>query len=735
MTISKKLLGSVIAILVAAFGVLGWIVNARARDALVAQASQSLEAVRLARGRLIEQDLRRTTGTVRLVADTIFVRQSFLQLPAAIGHPDRLEAARVLIDPLVRNFMSVFEWAGVLLILPDGTIGYSSGTTITAGVDVRTGPLATTGLGTAHARALTADAGAVEMFDFSEPQPVTGPPNAFLSVPVFDAQGRQRLGVLIVRLASAVIDEVVNDPSGLGTTGETYLVGPDRLMRSSSRTSSAPSIMRQRVDTETVRRALDGESGTVQQVDYRGVPVISSFAPLDMAGLQWVIVAEMDLAEILVPARALSQRIALLFGAFSLAAGVLLVVVLRKVVLEPVEELTASARRVQAGDFTQEARVESADELGQLGGAMNTMMRSVGDNVAALRSSRDYLERILNITPIGVGIAVDGILRFSNPHMHKMLGIEIGDVAALRYADPTTREYIVQGVREQGVIRDIQAQAIGRNGEVLDVLGTFCRIDYEGQQGILGWIVDVTTLKRAEQELERRYEQLQQLQTLRDNLTHMIVHDLRGPLSSVMGYLELLEIGGRFGGDDAECLGYARSGAQGMAEMITGLLDVTRLEAGEMPLDRQVGDLVTTAQEASASLSGLMLGRHVEQISDGAVAISYDHDLIRRVIANLLGNALKFTPPSGRIAVVVIRTETGGRVEVRDNGPGIEADALSHIFDKFAQAAAGKARKQYSSGLGLAFCKLAVEAHGGTIDVESSVGRGTTFWFELPAGV
>ena len=247
--------------------------------------------------------------------------------------------------------------------------------------------------------------------------------------------------------------------------------------------------------------------------------------------------------------------------------------------------------------------------------------------------------------------------------------------------------------------------------------------------------IDISEMKALQLDLQLRYEELQRLQNLRDGLVHMIVHDLRSPLTSVMGYLDLLRSELPLSVDDrGTFIGEAYTGAAQMAEMISSLLDIGRLEAGEMPVDRQVADLCDVTAEAVRSLGGLTIGRDVAQLAPaGAVPLHCDAALIRRVVGNLLGNALKFTPASGSITVTVSRSDGRPRVEVADTGPGIPADFLGRVFDKFSQAGEGRSRKRYSTGLGLAFCKLAVEAHGGTIGVSSEVGKGSRFWFELPA--
>jgi PAS domain S-box-containing protein len=249
-----------------------------------------------------------------------------------------------------------------------------------------------------------------------------------------------------------------------------------------------------------------------------------------------------------------------------------------------------------------------------------------------------------------------------------------------------------------------------------------------------GMHIDISAMKSLQADLEQRYEELTRLQGLRDGLVHMIVHDLRSPLTSVLGYIDLLRHDPTATAADREMfIDQAYAGGSQMAEMISSLLDINRLEAGEMPLDRQTVDLGGVLAAAIRSLSGLMVGRTVTQSAPaGPVACSCDAVLIRRVLENLLGNALKFTPASGTIAITVLRAGSQARIEVADNGPGIPDEFIGRLFDKFFQATEGRARKRYSTGLGLAFCKLAVQAHGGRIGVHSEVGVGSRFWFELP---
>ena len=237
-------------------------------------------------------------------------------------------------------------------------------------------------------------------------------------------------------------------------------------------------------------------------------------------------------------------------------------------------------------------------------------------------------------------------------------------------------------------------------------------------------------------ELQRSYDQLRQLEQLRDNLVHMIVHDMRSPLMVVNGYLELLKqlAAAKLNAQELRCLEDSAQSSALLVEMISSLLDVSRMEAREMPVNRTPCDLAGLAHDVVESLRGPAERQQLTVTPPaGAAPAVCDTNLIRRVIANLLGNAVKFTPKGGTITLTVTpATPAGWRVAVADSGPGVAPADQQRIFEKFGQVQARQEGHKYSTGLGLAFCKLAVEAHGGTSGLHSVEGQGSTFWFVLP---
>lgn len=225
---------------------------------------------------------------------------------------------------------------------------------------------------------------------------------------------------------------------------------------------------------------------------------------------------------------------------------------------------------------------------------------------------------------------------------------------------------------------------------------------------------------------------------MRQDLINMIVHDLRGPVGNLINTIEVLPMLFDFSAEPRtkKFLELAKHSGQEVRDLIDSMLDVGRLQGGEVYLQRGMADLNEIIQAVQDQVTPRAQAKKMELIFDPLPEISeiwVDQSMIRRVLINLVDNAIKYTPSQGRISLTPTFNGETLSFAVADNGRGISQDAQARIFNKFS-------RVDHSSnapagvGLGLAFCKLAVEAHGGSIWVESEgvPGRGSTFYFTLP---
>ncbi len=381
----------------------------------------------------------------------------------------------------------------------------------------------------------------------------------------------------------------------------------------------------------------------------------------------------------------------------------------------------------------------------------------------AVRSGRDQMASILASTREGIMlITPDAHVAIANAALHQLCGL------APRMTQNCTVEGFLSGWGQRAsyppdewsaLCEGLDAVMSGRqsfvSGELNEQSAHLRSVEWAAltalssgasSGGALLVLRDITDAKEAER--------------LRQDLTNMIVHDLRSPLSSVMASIELLTrgISGQLNTSQHNVLEIAYASALQMLEMVNTLLDISRLEAGRMPLELQVCAVRPLVDRAAERLISLAQDRQITinvDVAPDLALVRADNELIVRVLQNLLGNALKF---SGRGSTVQVRVfegpwsleiaagnghtpvgENNGEgylpagpavtLAIRDQGIGIALKDQEKIFTKFGQVG----ERRGGTGLGLTFCKLVVETHGGRIWVESMPGEGSTFFFTLPA--
>ncbi|TFG72497.1 MAG: PAS domain S-box protein [Anaerolineales bacterium] len=354
----------------------------------------------------------------------------------------------------------------------------------------------------------------------------------------------------------------------------------------------------------------------------------------------------------------------------------------------------------------------------------------------ACRESEENTRMLIESAPIGIVIVDDhGQIYMINKQALRMfgyshadlLGASIGQLVPDGFRDIHAQQCVDYRSdpheRPMGAGMDLSARR--KNGSTFPVEINLGFIPTNAGLLTMAFIVDVT--------------QKQQIESQRENLMRMMVHDLRSPLSSMLTSLEYLRdiTGEVLLGDPQKLLDIAVNSADKMLKLVNAILDVNRLKSGSMPLVRNVVDLPDIAGEVLDEVAALAIEKNLTLTMDMPSTlppIDVDPSLIMRVIQNLMNNAIKFTPEGGIVHMKAWQYQDDSTclyVSVQDTGPGIPEEIRGRLFEEFVTGL----QTGRGSGLGLAFCKLALETHGQRIWVETEDGQGTTFTFTLPVAV
>ncbi|HEY9854575.1 MAG TPA: ATP-binding protein [Stenomitos sp.] len=308
------------------------------------------------------------------------------------------------------------------------------------------------------------------------------------------------------------------------------------------------------------------------------------------------------------------------------------------------------------------------------------------------------------------------------------------------YVLPLLKDPTGYTARVEALYRD--PTAIGRDeielkdGRVLDRYSAPVVSPQGDYFGRIWCFRDLTERRKLEDTLRDQYAQLQALDRLKNDFVNAMSHDLRIPLTTILGYSEFLEEGtaGPLTPQQSDYVGQIQKSTLRLERMVNDLLDFARMEAGTFHLSLEATDFphkitgIVESMRLQLEEAGLRLEL---EVPPDMPPVCMDPDRIERVMVNLLSNAIKFTPAGGLITVRAQLEGAWVKVEVTDTGEGIAEADLPRLFKRFSQLKSGKQHKG-GTGLGLSISKSIVEAHGGRIGVTSRLGTGSTFWFTLP---
>ncbi|MCP3942502.1 MAG: response regulator [Desulfobacteraceae bacterium] len=585
----------------------------------------------------------------KTLSDSPLQRRKIIQqlfVPGSEDKPTKISGNRDFYDythedrhPFQKNFVDTFGYEDLYLVSEEGDIVYSVKKEKNFGTNLLDGPYAKTALGKAfsHAKSESKDknkflAPAGKSLYFSDFERVGDGIYAYISIPLFDYGKFQ--GAVIYSISIDRLNRILNERSGLGKTGETYLVGQDHLMRSEGYRQpynySIEAVQQGRrnwINTRSVDAALSGKTYIHETTSYLGDEVLSAYAPVSVFGQRWALVTEISQKE------AFARIHQWFFIVIGIALAIVIIIIIigyfvANTIAKPVIDLTRMAEKIAAGDW---------------------------------------------------GISIDN----KNPKSH-----------------------------------DDQNEIIYSQDELARLATSFEQMRYA--------ICDKMN------QIERQNEELKKLDEFKNDLLANTTHELKTPLSGIIGLTESLlgQIPERYN----KTLNNIINSGRRLSNLVNDILDASKLKQKEIrisPKSLNLRQIVDFDISISTSLIGDKPVVLVNDVPD-YLCVAADQHRLQQIFQNLVGNAVKFTD-QGEIRICA-KTIDGDLVEVSvcDTGIGIQAEDQKRIFKAFEQSESAANRSYEGTGLGLSITRQLVKLHGGNIRVESESAKGACFFFTLP---
>ena len=427
-----------------------------------------------------------------------------------------------------------------------------------------------------------------------------------------------------------------------------------------------------------------------------------------------------------------------------------------RLLTDPIVRLTVVARQVANGNLDAKAQVESNDEIGVLAEAFNSMTSRLVETLKGLRASEENYRGIFENAVEGMyQTSFEGRLLNANPALARILGFVSPDelVASLinvrqqLYVYPQERDRFLDLILKQGLILGEEFQFYRKDRQQIwvSINARLVRDEAGAPQFIEGFITDITERKRAEEEIRKLNEELEQRVLDRtaqlkasnkelEAFAYSISHDLRAPLRHIDGFLELLQqkTTARLDEQDRHYMANVSEAARRMGMLVDDLLSFSRMGRNEM--SKMQVDLAELVQDVIQELGPEAEGRDVQWKISPLPWVTGDRAMLRIVLVNLLSNALKFTRSRSQAEIEIGRMpgqETEETIVfVRDNGVGFDMTYADKLFGVFQRL--HRAEEFEGTGIGLANVHRIIARHGGRTWAEGKVGQGATFYFSLP---
>jgi NtrC-family two-component system sensor histidine kinase KinB len=469
-----------------------------------------------------------------------------------------------------------------------------------------------------------------------------------------------------------------------------------------------------------------GTSGSSEFADRAGRAFVGAYAPVPKIGGAVLILQARDEAYL---AASEARRAAAVAIAVVIFGSLLAAAILARLLTAPVLKLTRAAEAVSRGDFETRVDITTGDELQELAETFNAMTARLRQysvlQVDRLIAEQRKTEAILFSIREGIVMADrEGKVRLVNRRAGEMFGLSSdsgleGKNLAEAFPSGALRAALLAAGEKPGESKEVD---LSTETVRLFIRVTASPVVTPGRGAELGTVYalrDVT--------LER------ELEKMKEDFLHYITHDLRNPLGSAIGFLDLLLKGtaGVLNADQQNIVSSVRRSTTRLMGLINNILDIAKMESGRLRLQLKTTSLAGIAGRSIGILEQLAKAKRlsVHLVAVEEFSVQADADMLERVFTNLLGNAIKYTPEGGTITIAL--SDDGGaiRCRVEDTGEGIPPDYLDRVFEKFEQV---QGNRKGGTGLGLTISRFFVEAHLGRLWVESQVGKGSSFIFTVP---
>ncbi|MFW6266001.1 MAG: methyl-accepting chemotaxis protein [Halanaerobiales bacterium] len=385
--IGFKLITIFTVIFVLALGIVTFLSYQRASDSLIHEIENELKAVSALKSKIIEDYLNDLYNDVYMLSNLPLAESGLPQFNEAYEEGLNSEEYEQVEDNFgddLEYYLENFELYDLFLINNEGEVIYSVEKGDDLGTNLDTGRYSDSGLARAYERGREETA----FIDFSYYEP-KDEQASFMASPVKDEETDEVLGVVAFEIPITQINNIMQDRTGMGETGETYIVGDDHLMRTDSIYTEGSDIMETEIDTEAVENALDGNEGLELIEDYRGKRVFSAYTPLELPGQDWVMLTEIDETEVMAPVISLRNQIIIIAVILLFVAIIITRVFAGRIILKPIKKIQNALSRVASKDLDVEISHEANDEMGDMTDSLNETVNSLNQALTRVQNSSE----------------------------------------------------------------------------------------------------------------------------------------------------------------------------------------------------------------------------------------------------------------------------------------------------------------------------------------------------------